>query len=215
MRMCKVPILLLSTVAATLVSGPAASAEVDVYGEGGDTGRCGPVNVMFDYVVEGGCHFELDSEHHFALVAQTAGGPVTLSNCNMHLESRIGGDGVGAVTQARLTSEPPPGTVPVCTRAPCDTASAIEIPWPMSITESAGLEVVETTFCLRALSSGPGSAGTTCELHPQFSDIGHIYEIGDGLTYGCENLPIVSIQGLHLINEAQPGQFDENVEIEH
>jgi hypothetical protein len=209
----KLFLLATMAVAALALSASAATAQVHIEQEHGvsDNEPCpaltGPPNVT------GGCHLEIRSERHLPLVLQTAGGPVTLSNCRVHLEGRVGEDGVGWVTRMTFTPEIPP-TNPSCTRAPCDSAAGVVTPWPVAITEAAGVGTVETTFCLRTIASGPGGAGTSCEVHLPWNDNGsHQYEYGVSATYSCENLPPVSIQNVHFINEG--GTPKEDIEIVH
>lgn len=175
--------------------------------------HCGETTLI-GHFVSGGCNFETESESHIAMVVQTAGGPVTVANCNWHLEGRVDEAGAGWFTEALLASEPPPGTVPGCTRAACDEANGGMRPWPfVGIESGPGSETVELTLCVRTVASGPGGAGTSCELHLPFLDNGdHDYELGVGSTQGCENLPPLSFQGIHLVNEV-PGGWD--LEVSH
>jgi hypothetical protein len=206
MRLARKLFLLATMIVAALaLSASAASAQVHVEQEHGigDNEPCAEI----------GCHFEVKAEVAIPLVLQTAGGPVTLSNCEVHLETRVGEDGTGTVTRITLTNTTPPSN-PGCTRTACDTAGGVVTPWPLSIAEAAGVETVETTFCLRTIASGPGGAGTMCDVHLPWNDNGsHQYEIGNNATYSCENLPPVSIQNVHFINEG--GTPKEDIEIVH
>jgi hypothetical protein len=201
----RLSLLVAMAVAAFALSASAASAQVHVEQEHGigDNEPCAPI----------GCHFEIKSEVFIPFVLQTAGGPVTLMNCDWHLEVRVGEDGIGTVTRMTLTDASPP-TSPICTRTACDNSSGVATPWPLSIAEAAGVEAVEFVYCLRTIASAPGTAGTSCEVHFPWNDNGsHQYEIGNSATYSCENLPPVSMQNVHFINEG--GAPKEDIEIVH
>jgi hypothetical protein len=195
------------------LSASAASAQVHVEQEHsvGLNETCPAL--VFGTPTTGGCHFEVKSEVFISLAVQTAGGPVTVFACDWHLEARVAEDGVGTFTRMTLTSPSPPSN-PGCTRTACDTAGGVVTPWPLTIIEAAGVETLETTICLRTSSSGPGGAGTSCEVHLPWNDNGsHQYEIGNNASYSCENLPPVSIQNVHFINEG--GTPKEDIEIVH
>jgi hypothetical protein len=200
-------------VAALLLSASAAAAQIHIEEEHSSVLTEPCPALVIGTPTAGGCHFEVKSEVFIPLVLQTAGGPVTLFACGWHLEVRVGEDGVGRVTRMTLTDPSPPMS-PGCTRTACDSAGGVVSEWPLSTLEAAGVEVIEFTFCLRTIASGFGGAGTSCEVHLPWNDNGsHQYEIGNSTTYSCENLPPVSIQNVHFINEG--GTPKEDIEIVH
>ena len=201
------------TASALVLATSSAHAVVTVLDEEPDVNHaCSNVSLNV-HAVNGGCHWEIQSEHHISLVVQTAGGPVTIMNCNWHLESQVGGNGVGYVTLAKLTNEPPPGTNPACTRKQCDEGqNGTKIPWPFVISEvGVGNEVLELAFCLEPVSDG---AGTTCEVHlPLDTPASHANEVGNNATYVCEApLGAISFQNVHLLGEADSL---EDIEVAH
>lgn len=204
--------LLLPAIVATtaLVAIPAAaSAEVEVLSESQGT-HCPAVTVDVHHV-EGGCHVEIASTQPKYIVAFTPA-PIVISNCNLHVEARIGEDGSGWVTAAAFTSPDPP-TNPPCTRAPCDEVNGTQIPWPFQLSEAGpGEEVGEMTFCMRTVASGPGGAGTQCQLHLPITDLGmHEYQVGSTETTFCENVSNVGVGGAGFAYEGD----SEHVEIIH
>jgi hypothetical protein len=194
-------------------TGAASAGPIEVRDEDFGEPHCAAVAKAV-HEVTGGCHFEVQSEHHIPVVLQTAGGPIVLFSCNWRLEGRMGENGGAWITEAQLTPEPVNPPTPSCTRAPCDEPDGTFIPWGSLTYElGAGNEVWELAFCLRTIASGPGGVGTTCEVHLPLSDNGgHSYEIGDSATYTCENLPAVSIQNVHFTTVSGIG---EEVEIVH
>jgi hypothetical protein len=206
-------LFLLATISAAVLSltATAATAQLEFIEEHASGNHC-PDVTKTGHVVSGGCHIEARSEHHVALVIQSAFGPVTLSNCNVHLEGRVGEDGAGYITAMAFTNEIPPVN-PGCTRTACDEADGTVLPWPAAGSESGGLLTAEATFCVRTIVSGPGGPGTMCEVHATGTDSGaHVYEAGDGGSYSCENIPQVSIQNFHMLEE-EPGSS--GVELVH
>lgn len=184
--------------AALAMSAGTASAEVEVFQEDGDV--CSQVVLSGGHTVSGGCLAQAETENHIPLVVQTAGGPVTLTNCNVHFDGRISGTGSGYATVIAFTNENPP-TTPGCTRKACDEGdNGADIPWPFQVTEpSAGTEMLEVTLCLEP---SPDGSHTSCELHvPMTTPVSHEDEAGDNATYTCENLPQISFQNFHFVGE--------------
>lgn len=176
-----------------------ASAEVEVFSEPGGE-PCTEVT-MVGHQVAGGCHIEIASNQPKAFIAYVPS-PVVLSSCDLHLEARIGGAGTGLVSQAAF-SPPSPPNGSSCTRVPCDEANGTMLPWPISISESAGVETGELAFCLRPIPSGPGASGTHCTLHLPVTDLGsHEYEIGQSGVEICEEIPNAGLQGFGFTYEA-------------
>ena len=219
---CKLFLLASTMLAVLALSAATASAQLEVIDEETDE-SCPPVVLEF-HGVTGGCHVEFKSENHITFVVQTAGGPVPFTKCNWHFEGRVDEDGAGYVTAAALTNEPPPGTNPPCNRTPCDESASsahphAELPWTIEFTEVNALETVEFMLCFRladAFGGVEGGTGTPCELHLPWTDEGgHNYEIGTGASYSCENLPAVSLQNVHFVNETDPDSGTEDMEIVH
>jgi len=222
MRLARKRFLLAAmALAALALTATTANAQIEVLDEETDD-HCSAVTVVNDHDVTGGCHVEFKSLHDVPLVLTTAGGPVTLSNCLVHMEGHINETGSGYIDTVALTDEVPPANPP-CTRTPCDEAADAahhphaELLWPVSFTEVSGVELVETTFCLRPSANAEGVGNTFCEVHLPWADKGgHNYEIGapTGI-YSCENLPPVSIRQAHFVNETAPESGTEDVEIIH
>jgi hypothetical protein len=164
--------------------------------------------------VTGGCHIVFNSEPgtNVPLIAHTAGGPVEQFNCEIGLEARVDDSGEGYVTGFDFDDPHPPSSVG-CVRTPCDNSSAEQIAWPIHIRETDGVERIEMTFCLRTVSSGPGSAGIPCHVNmPWNSEGGHAYELD--LDVACDNAPFTFIElaGHMLSDTTLP---TEQIEIVH
>ena len=191
-------------VAAVVAPGTAA-AQVEVSSESGP--HCNAIQVTGPHAAIGGCRVEFQSTGEVPLYADVPGmGVVELSNCEMHLDTRIGEDGAGYVTRALLTGHPEPSTP--CTRAPCDEAATShqELLWPISFEEEPGELSVEVVVCLRPSALAEGSTGTFCTLHLPVTELGsHDYEIGQAGSFHshCEpGLPFdVWFQNAHFTYE--------------
>lgn len=213
----KLFLLAAMAIAALAMTASTASAQiVELSEEGGD--HC-PAVVKNVHDVTGGCHIEFESENEVPLVANVPGvGVVTLSNCEVHIEARVGEDGEGWVTQALLTGHPAP-SVP-CTRTPCDEAapSHVELPWEIHIEEDGpGLEFADVRFCLRPVANDEGVGNSFCTVHLPISDNGnHDYEIGDNADAHCEpgDFPFdVWIETPHF--QYEEGSTEPKIEIVH
>jgi hypothetical protein len=189
-----------------------AAAQITVLGEEPeDNHACTNVSLNI-HTVTGGCHYEIQSEHHISFVVQTGGGPIVITNCNWRLEAQVGGNGVGYVTAPSFTSEP--GAM-MCARKPCDEgAGGAKKPWPFSLTEvEAGNETIDLSLCFELFPDG-GTGEVVCELHmPVTSPTEHTNEIGDSVPYACEApLGAASFHTIHLIGETDSL---EDIEIVH
>ena len=211
----KLFLLAAMAIAALAMTASTASAQiVELSEEGGD--HC-PAVVKNVHDVTGGCHIEFESENEVPLVANVPGvGVVTLSNCEVHIEARVGEDGEGWVTQALLTGHPAP-SVP-CTRTPCDEAapSHVELPWEIHIEEDGpGLDFADVRFCLRPVANDEGVGNSFCTVHLPISDNGnHDYEIGHTPSEDfCElSAPVpISIESAHFLYE----EGSDKIEILH
>jgi hypothetical protein len=202
-----------TALAALAMTASAASAVMEVLEEDGD--HC-PAVTLVAHVVSGGCDVEYRGEHHVVIVAYTPA-PVVFTNCNLHLDAQIGEDGSGHVTAAALTAETVNPPLPGCVRAACDEATGQMLPWPLTVREVGGVEVMEMTLCLRTISSGPGGPQTRCEIHlPFLQGADHNHEVGDSAEYFCEVAAIpTSFHNVHLINEVPAGQSAEDIALVH
>ncbi len=207
--------------AALALTAATATAQIEFLDE--ETDQHCPALVVVEHSVGGGCHVEYESEGHIPLVAYIPG-PVVISNCNVHLEARIGEDGAGYITQALLTNEPVPPNPP-CTREPCDEPAPghEDLLWPLQLEENGpGQESIETEFCLRVANSAggvEGGASARCEVHLPFTHVlSHDHELGDDAEYFCEVSPIpapVSIQRVHFVNENPASGSNEDIYFVH
>jgi hypothetical protein len=163
-----------------LFCGPASAQFVDIFSEPGPELCDEPI--LVGHQVSGGCPFEFRSTEHI-LVTVYMPLPIVRDSCNMHLETRIGGEhGLGYVTQAVLSDEDPPATPP-CTLQPCDElvdGQHTFVPWPLEIVENGpGDEGLTLHSCLIGTSAPEGHPGTHCTLHLDFSEIAsHEFEFG-------------------------------------
>ena len=181
-----------------------ASAKTEVIEED-DGAHCAAVNVV-THQVAGGCHLAfaspIDVTFHAYIPAKT-----TIFSCELQLEGRIDENWEGYFTEAAFDPPHAGGPVP-CMRVACDEPSGAMIPWPFHIREDApGHEELETEFCIRAASAGAGGAGSTCDVHLDFADLGeHLQELGridgagDPAEELCENSPTnPGYTGIHTI----------------
>ena len=209
----KLFLLAAMAVAALAVGAGAANAQVEVIDEPSGE-HCGAVTTLTAHTAVGGCLVEFESTGAVPLHAYIPG-KVTLFDCSWHLEARIGENGTGYVTQAKLTNTTPGS----CPRTPCDEAapSHAELLWPFVLNESAGQESLELTFCLRPLTfpDVEGQGNTPCTVHLEVTDLGnHDYEIGHSPSESfCEpGLPFpVSLESLHFLYE----EGSDKIEIIH
>jgi hypothetical protein len=103
---------------------------------------------------------EVVSERETQVKAFVPGvGFVAISTCAEHFEAAIGEDGTGYLYNATTTSM----SGPPCTRTQCDEANMNKTPWPLNLS-ILGLSM-EVDYCLRAITSGEGSAGTPCHVN--------------------------------------------------
>jgi hypothetical protein len=225
MRLARKLVLFAGVALMALAMSPGAvsAQELEVHDETeGVVLPCGGVALVV-HTVSGGCHAEFRSEGNVTLVAHVPT-PVSISNCQFHLDARIGTDGGGYVTRAVL-SPPAPPFGPGCTRAHCDEAASApnphaELPWTIHFNESAGALSAEIRLCLRVLSAGEGGTPGYCTLHLPVTDQGdHNYELGtSNLEAFCEPGDWdfgVSFLGSHFLNETPPGSSAEDIEIVH
>jgi hypothetical protein len=225
MRLARRFVLLMVMALAVLAmtAGSLSAQELEVHDEADGTAPpCGTVTLS-GHTVSGGCHAEFRSEDNVSLGAYVPA-LVIVSNCQMHLDARIGADGEGYVTKAVL-SPPAPPFGPGCTRTPCDEAATspnphAEFPWSIHINESAGALSTEIRVCMRTVASGEGGPSGRCTMHLPVTDQGdHNYEFGTpGLEAFCESGDFafpVSFLGVHFLNETPPSSSAEDIEIVH
>lgn len=203
----------------------AVSAQLEVHNEDNPEQPCGTVTLEGTHDVQGGCHVEYQSTEHISLVVYIPS-PTVVSNCNVHVEAQIGENGEGYVTEQELSDELVPPSPP-CLRQACDEPASgpdahATLAWPIHITEVAGVESIERTFCIRVGSpnedpSAEGAGGATCTLHYEVTSLeGHNNEIGhDPGEEFCDpgSFPFpVAFRDVHFTDESES---TDDVEIVH